>query len=207
MAETPSFKNRHNEEIQLPDKRTIWLSRACAVVAHVTLYDTLSGQWYILLGKRGEGTPDFQGYWGLPCGYLDWDETLTQAMIREVWEECGVYLPSIIQSEQYVWSKNSCVTHTDNFHETPWAIADTPRHQKQNISMHYAVQFAWAGQPFPALTDEHAEPGEVAGIEWVPLEKALEMDLAFNHAARINELVNTKREWFDEVENANNSAR
>ncbi len=201
MKETPSFNNRHNEEIQLIDKRTIWLSRSCAVVAHVTLYDTVSKQWYILLGKRGVGTPDFQGYWGLPCGYLDWDETLTEAMIREVWEECGVYLPNISQSEQYVWSKNSCVTAGDNLQETPWAIADTPRHQKQNISMHYAVQFAWEGQPFPDLSDAHAEPDEVAGIEWVLLKEAFGMDLAFNHAIRIRELWDTKREWFSEVEN------
>ncbi len=200
MSKPPIFSNRHNEEIQLPDSRTIWISRACAVVAHVMLYQASQKQWYVLLGKRGESTPDFQGYWGLPCGYLDWDETLTQAMVREVWEECGVYLPHIAKDPSFVWSENACVTKEEDFNETPWVIADVPKHQKQNISMHYAVLFSWRGSEFPSLSDAYAEPGEVAGIEWVALEEAFQMELAFNHANRIRELWENESQRFRSVE-------
>lgn len=49
---------------------------------------------YVLVNKRGEGTPNFQGYWNIPVGYLDYDETLTEACTREVMEEQGVFIPS-----------------------------------------------------------------------------------------------------------------
>ncbi len=42
----------------------------------------------ILLIKRG-GEP-FKDHWALPGGYLDWDEDLAQAVVREVREELGV---------------------------------------------------------------------------------------------------------------------
>lgn len=195
----PVFNNRPNEETRTSDDRTIWLSRACAVVAHVMLYDTNSKQWYVLLGQRGTGTPDFQGYWGLPCGYLDWDETLSQGMVREVWEECGLHLPSLRDSEQFGWSQNSCINDTENYHETPWAIADTPRGEKQNVSMHYGIFFSWQGPTLPQLSDAYAEPNEVSGIEWVPIDKALNMELAFNHAKRIKECFETQQALFSQV--------
>lgn len=196
----PKFNNRQNQEILTRDDRRIWISRACAVVAHVMLFDTSAQQWYVLLGQRGSGTPDFQGYWGLPCGYLDWDESLTQGMVREVWEECGLYLPGLGQAEQLVWSQNSCINDAEDYRETPWIIADTPRGEKQNVSMHYAILFSWRGPALPELSDAYAEPNEVAGIEWVPLEKALQMELAFNHVKRIKELHETKTELFSQVE-------
>lgn len=198
----PKFNNRHNEQTKTEDGREIWLSRACAVVAQIALFNTEDLQWYILLGKRGEGTPDFQGYWGLPCGYLDWDESLTQAMLREVWEECGLYLPSLAKQDQFVWSNNNCILQEENPQETPWAIGDVPRNEKQNISMHYAVLFSWRGSPFPSLSDAYAEDGEVAGIEWVKIEDAIDMELAFNHGHRIRMLWEDKRSLFEEVESA-----
>ena len=81
------FKNKENEVLVI-DGKEIWLSRAVAVVATVAVF--FENEMYILLNKRGTGTPDFQGYWNLPCGYLDYNETTGEAPLREVWEECGV---------------------------------------------------------------------------------------------------------------------
>ena len=67
-----------------------WISRSMAVVCFVFAY--IDGRWCVLANQRGEGTPDFQGYWNAPCGYLDYNETLEQAAIREVYEETGVKL-------------------------------------------------------------------------------------------------------------------
>ena len=42
----------------------------------------------VLLIKRG--VEPFKGYWGLPGGYVGWDETIADAVKREVSEELGV---------------------------------------------------------------------------------------------------------------------
>ena len=96
------FANKENECVQTRDGLTIWLSRSCATVAQVCLYNLTDKRWYILLGKRGPHTPDYQGFWCLPCGYLDWNETLYKGMLREVWEECGLFLPHLSQQQGFV---------------------------------------------------------------------------------------------------------
>lgn len=197
----PTFKNRPNQCVLTEDRQELWVSRACAVVGHVCLYDVSLGQWFVLLGKRGEGTPDFQGYWGLPCGYLDWDESLCDALLREVWEECGLYLPSLSDSAQYAGSRSRFILQNDNFDEQPWYISDRPgKNAKQNISFHYACLFAWKSSEYPALSDAYSEPNEVAGIEWTPLNEVMTMELAFNHGDRIKNLVLDHSDKFTEIE-------
>ena len=41
----------------------------------------------ILLIKRG--VEPMKGWWALPGGYLDWDESLEEATLRELYEEAG----------------------------------------------------------------------------------------------------------------------
>jgi NADH pyrophosphatase NudC (nudix superfamily) len=97
---SPQFANRQNPKVYTQTGQQVYLSRACSVVAEVCLYEVTQAKWYILLVKRGEACPDFQGDWCLPCGYLDWDETLYQAMIREVYEETGLYLSELHRHPQ-----------------------------------------------------------------------------------------------------------
>lgn len=42
----------------------------------------------ILMIKRG-GNP-MKGWWALPAGYIDWDETVEECTLRELKEEAGV---------------------------------------------------------------------------------------------------------------------
>jgi ADP-ribose pyrophosphatase YjhB (NUDIX family) len=42
----------------------------------------------VLLIKRGHDP--YEGYWALPGGYVDWDETVEEAIAREVKEEVGL---------------------------------------------------------------------------------------------------------------------
>lgn len=158
----------------------------------------MDGAWYILLGQRGSGTPDFQGFWGLPCGYLDWDESLCEAVIREVWEECGLFLPGLSAHPNFLHSDSSLVS-SPPFNDTPWNITDRTDNTKQNISMHYAVLVGWNG-PLPGLSNAFADPDEVDGLEWVPIEQTFDMDLAFNHQQRIQKLWDEQTELFRQLE-------
>ena len=74
-----------------------WISRAIGVAGYIFCYDD---ELKILANKRGSGTPDFQGYWNCPCGYLDFDETTAQACSREIKEETGLEVTEI----QYLFS-------------------------------------------------------------------------------------------------------
>ena len=58
----------------IKDGKEYWISRSIAVACFV--YKIVNDEIYVLANKRGSGTPDFQGYWYCPCGYLDYDETL-----------------------------------------------------------------------------------------------------------------------------------
>ncbi len=194
------FNNRENERVDLADGREVWLSRACAVVAEVCMYVAQEQTWYVLIGKRGTATPDFQGYWCLPCGYLDWDESLTEGMLREVWEETGLYIPELKEQPGFIYSENPCILNKIDAHETPWSISDKPTSAKQNISFHYAILFSWQSKPFPILSMNYCEPNEVADLKWVKLEEARNMELAFNHAQRVAMLRDGKPELFEKIE-------
>ena len=41
------------------------------------------------------GAADGQGLWCCPCGYLDFDETLEECVIREIKEETGLTIPKM----------------------------------------------------------------------------------------------------------------
>ncbi|WNO08365.1 NUDIX hydrolase [Teredinibacter sp. KSP-S5-2] len=195
---TITFANRQNECVETQDGRRVWLSRACAVVAQVCLYRQSNQTWYVLLGKRGSGVPDFQGHWCFPCGYLDWDETLAKAMLREVWEECGVYLPHLATHDNFVHSDNPAFFEHSVEDEQPWHIADIPRSTKQNISFHYALFFSWDGDALPELSNQNCEPDEVDDLGWFSLQDASELTLAFNHNERLAHLLRAKSDNFSQ---------
>ena len=74
----------------------LWSGRyvavSCVILAHEVVNDNEC--WFVLANKRGSGTPDDQGKWNMPCGYLDGGESATAACARETAEECGVYIAS-----------------------------------------------------------------------------------------------------------------
>ena len=80
---------------------TVWVHRSIAVAGFI--FCRINNEWCVLANQRGEGAPDFQGYWNCPCGYLDFDETLAEACSREIYEETGV---KIEPSALYMCSVN-----------------------------------------------------------------------------------------------------
>lgn len=59
-----------------------------AVTVDAVIFKKESGLWSILLIRRGNDP--FKGMWALPGGFIEMDETLEEAMVRELEEETGL---------------------------------------------------------------------------------------------------------------------
>lgn len=146
------------------DNKEYWISRAVTVVGFIFCYD---GELLILANKRGSGTPDFQGYWNCPCGYLDFDETTREACAREIAEETNLTV-----------NPKSLILDS---------IEDDPSANKQNVTFRY-----WNFNAFyKALTvyAKGAEPDEVEDVEWIPVEELDNYQFAFNQEKTIKRIV------------------
>ena len=167
------FNNRRNECVTTVDGREIWISRSVTTAVCILL--EWEGRPYILVNQRGTGVPDFAGYWNLPCGYLDYDETTAQAAMREVWEECGVNSLTLLESA-------IC-----EFFSHPWDISSTPVDKRQNVTIHHGL-YAKVDQ-LPVVSNANNEPNETADIRWLPLSEVDTLSFAFNHRVRIDKFL------------------
>lgn len=178
------FNNRENECVTLQDGRKVWLSRACAVVASVYIKNVDDGNWYVAMVKRGEGMPDEVGKWVMPCGYLDWNESLSDASKREVYEETGLNVDVIRDKLDYKYCD-------DYVEEQPSLVASNPQGDaKENISHHFVL----AGEftKLPEFDMSLIDPkGECSDIKWIKFTELAFMDednqIAFGHYERILE--------------------
>ena len=91
------FNNTPNKRFTVEDSgtiREIWDSRSCAVC--IILLLRRGDEYSVLLTRRGEGCPDYVGCWGNVCGYLDRDESIIDAVKRELYEETGLDFDSLV---------------------------------------------------------------------------------------------------------------
>lgn len=151
------------------DGKKYWISRAMAVCAIVIVYDENDNTW-ILINKRGEGTPDFQGCWNIPCGYLDWDETTSNACTREVLEECKVWIDPI-NWQQFGEIEDSVTANRQNVTIRKIACIDI---NEYNAGLNLARKMTAAN---------NGEENEVDDIMLMPLTLLYieTRDWAFNH--------------------------
>lgn len=168
-----NFNNRPNKCINT-DTGEIWVSRSVAVVVTTLLRN--KGDLYALLIKRGKSV-HAPGKWCMPCGYLDWDETATECAMREVWEEAGLHILTLPNSEiEY------------NGLEQLWDINTSPDlNEQQDIALHYSLVLT--SDSFPELTDKNAEEDEVVELRWVKLSDFDEYNFAFRHNERIKKFL------------------
>lgn len=156
------FKNVPNKSYNI-DGKIIWDSRSVAVVA--TILANYKNKNYILIGQRGTGAPDSVGKYNIICGYIDKNESGTEAVYREVYEESG------LEIEKYM------IIH-DNLKE-PWSINTEPTENEQNIVLRYGCVLKV--DELPILTFEHSEPNEVSDLRWIEYKDIENYDWAFNH--------------------------
>lgn len=168
------YMSRKNVPHKLPDGRTIWESRSVATVGAVVALH--KGSHFILLCKRGPGCPDEIGKWCMPCGYLDYDETLEECVAREIWEETGID----VNGNEWVLDPN------------PWRINSRPEGKVQNVSLSYLILSNDEIEILPTPNMENCEDGEVTEHKWCEVSMVPMMDMAFNHDKTIKVLIETR---------------
>lgn len=145
--------------------KTYWVSRSVAVTCFV--FAPVNGEWCVLANKRGINTPDFQGYWNCPCGYLDFDETTAHAAIRETYEETGVVLNDV----------------------RLWKVIDSPKENRQNIVFRYYAIVSNAIKPNSDTELRGGESNEVLAVMWIPVKMLDKYQWAFNHDKAVQDLM------------------
>ena len=148
--------------------KTYWISRAIGVAGYIFCLD--SNKLLILANKRGAGTPDYQGYWNCPCGYLDFDETTREACAREIMEETNLYVnPDRLKL---------------------FSIEDEPTANKQNVTFRY-----WDFSPVlykgQTVFPKGAEQNEVSDVEWIDIDDLDKYEFAFNQKKTIYDIILT----------------
>jgi 8-oxo-dGTP pyrophosphatase MutT (NUDIX family) len=149
------FNNRHNRYLKGKDGGG-WVSRSNVTVTMIIFND------YVLCVKRGESVSE-TGKWCMPCGYLDYNETLEEGAFREIYEETSLYLLGKVPIK---------LTEIND-------IPGTGR--KQNIHFHYLIISPEMYQVNPLMVD----PGEVTDIKWIHKRDIKDYDFAFGHDVRI----------------------
>ena len=156
--------------------REFWISRSIAAVVVVFCKD-IHGDRYVLAVQRGTGTPDpeYVGKYCMPCGYLDYDETVAQAAQRETKEETGLTFP------------------ISDF--KLWCINDIPESDKrQNITFRYIVNSLTPKEDLELLlTSKNSEKDEVGSIRFIKFDDIDLYEWAFNHEELIKEAMFLKK--------------
>ena len=111
----------------------------------------------VLLVKRG--IEPSVGKWALPGGYLGWDETLAESVVREVKEECGIDATIDFLVGTYSSPKRRDVV-------------------EQNVAVVYALT--------PHTDTITPQQTEIEEVKWFDLEELPE-DLAFDHKEMIDD--------------------
>lgn len=154
--------------------KTLWSGRYCAVSAFVfVLY---KDDWKVLVNKRGKGTPDFQGMWNAPCGFLEADEDSRYGCSREVFEETGVVVKPFLFKPCYV--------------ET-----DPDFCNNGNVTIrHYAICDYYDIFASKTTTNSESRGGahdEVDDIKWLSIKDIDNYQWAFDHNYTIKNIFDT----------------
>lgn len=175
----PVFNNTENEHFRMSYRTPrgnvgldYWISRAVAVDGYVFAFG-LDGGPKVLVVKRSKTMMDEPLKYCVPCGYLDWDETSYDAMVREVYEETSFYIPDF---------NDFMIFNNDG---EPFWVNSNPANNRQNVALNYITVFDFTGHKdfFPEDVIKY-KTRECESIEWLSLTDFLQRDTsqwAFNH--------------------------
>ena len=170
------FKNRPNKLHKCNDKQ-VWESRSVAVNGVILAINKHDEQIYVLCSKRGPNAADYNGLMNVIAGYLDWDETSTEALIRETWEETGINIPELLTNYKVI--NNNLIQ--------PWYVKTDPSSNRQNVSLRYGLVIEFDRKlPEPNTLHNEVE-GEVEHPVWLPIEEIDNYEWAFDHDKVIND--------------------
>ena len=139
--------------------KTLWYSRSVAVTLLAFAKDK-EGKLYVLANKRGKGCPDYNGFWNLESGYLDFNSTGEDHAVRECKEETGIDVNP--QDLEMI------------------GVSTSPTENKQNVSIRYRTIL-------PKTIDEYTfdlsnmEKDEVEDVKFIPIDEVENYEWAFNH--------------------------
>jgi 8-oxo-dGTP pyrophosphatase MutT (NUDIX family) len=163
-----NFKNIPNKPYNTEDG-IIYASRSVSVNSVIFIRFATVDDTYILLSKRSKTMMDEPGKWCLPCGYLDFNETIQEATIRETFEETGFYV-------------NDYLNHLE-IDKPNYIIDDNINSNRQNIAF-TSIKLYNNLPSFPKLLDK---TNESDANNWVSISKLDGFALAFNHKALIKQ--------------------
>ena len=146
--------------------KTYWYSRSVATILTCFCKNS-QGEICVLANKRGKGTPDFQGYWNLIGGYLQFHITGEENCLKELKEECGV---DISQDKIQFYNVNT-----------------SPTSNHQNVGLRYYAILDGSIDDYPT-SDKFSEPNEVEDIAWIPISAIENYKWAFNHNMIIKDI-------------------
>lgn len=146
--------------------KTLWSGRYCTVSAFI--FCKFPDGWKVLANKRGKGTPDFQGKWNCPSGYLEAGEDSEMCCSRETYEETGV---NIEPCRFY-----KCYTETNPL------ICN-----KENVTIyHYAILYYGKDN----ISTLYPDRDEVESIAWISINNISNLEWAFFHECLIFDIFN-----------------
>lgn len=152
--------------------KTVWVSRSVAVIGFVFCQDE-NGDWYVLANQRGKGTPDYQGYWNVICGYLDYNECGEDAVSREIHEETGLN----VDAEKFELCRVNTLPSSDD---------------RQNVTLGYVTILDGTIDDHSDFSKKYMEKDEVADIKWVKISTLYLYEWAFGHFDLINMIYKNK---------------
>jgi 8-oxo-dGTP diphosphatase len=169
--------SRENRMIKGENGEELWISRSVVVICVVARI-TDDNKIEIIAEKRGP-LVSATGRWCFPCGYLDYDEDLTDAVIREVQEETGYTL------------ERKDVNFID--------INSKPEGKKQNVGIRH---IAFIDNDKKQISDFELDTNEVTELKWIEIGESVgnifnidvnKLDCvkwAFNHKSLIIHIIN-----------------
>ncbi len=131
-----------------------------AVTTDALVLAPAGNEWLVLLIRRLH--EPFEGEWALPGGFINMDETLMEACLRELWEETGLTLPCMEQFRVFD------------------AIGRDPRHRTLSV-----VFYAFLPEKARVTGGDDA-----ALARWFPVSRL--PGLAFDHREIISEFLKSQ---------------